>query len=77
MSRPLCNATDGEITKPTTIQATTVSNPTGHNRSDWNLQPQEQTNPVTQQLLQAQLQLPLCEFSKGRLVHAWSQHQDE
>ena len=27
--------------------------------------------------MQAQLQLPLCEFSKGRLVHAWSQHQDE
>ena len=45
--------------------------------SSWNLPPQEQTNPVTQQLLQAQLHLPLCEFSKGRLVHAWSQHQDE
>ena len=27
--------------------------------------------------MQAQIQIPLCDFSKGRLVHTWSQHQDE
>ena len=38
--------------------------------SSWNLQPQEQTNPVTQQLLQAQLQLP----SANSVKNDWSTH---
>ena len=45
--------------------------------NSWNIPPQKQTQMDTQQLMQVQLELPACEFSKGRLVEAWAQHPDE
>ena len=43
----------------------------------WNLPPQEQELLKAQKLMEDQLQLPLSEFRKGRLVKIWNKRQEE